>query len=248
VDAAQVVGEVRAGALEALGFTPLGILRFGAAGPHTAGAVALYVAPYGDAVGLAEPLDPRVRLRLVSILGSGVLVETRVRAPTEAAPPSMPDASPDAAAAETAAGVLDALATRPLPWLDRQLAALEDDRLALRYPSHRGAGVIRQLLDVSDPDSVWIAHRGLVRRLQAEGDGPIDHRDLDLALAALRRGQTTRARGARSAPRPAGGGGRHDRAERAPRPSGGRVRRSRAHGVGEPPRHGRVRRGVARFP
>lgn len=267
--------------LDALGFTRLGTVWF-ATGPGARRPVdatrAVHVGKYRDAFAFADPGDPTVPLRVLSVLQSGALAETVVvtqrsgvyeppsgvrprptplqeePAPPPPAPPeddepptdplpravTPPDEADLRRAQEerTSRELLEELgveiqgnawtsgtfpaqrsgarkkADRPaarvtpstdLPEpeaapseaseatggehgaVDRWLATLEAPSRSARFPSLPDAGLHRQVLDADDPETVWLAHRGFLRRIQGQHDEVVDHASIDLFRAAFRR-------------------------------------------------------------
>jgi hypothetical protein len=150
--------------LETLGFRPVASCLVGPVRVESV-PTRVYVARYGDAYAFADPLDADVRLRVLTVLSSGRLVETRVLvAPRSSGNP-----------------------------LDELVAGAERARLAVRYPDRPAQGVHRQVVDVGDLHTLWIAHRGFVRKVQAADDVP-DHTAVELFAGAMRRGWATRLR------------------------------------------------------
>lgn len=214
-----------------LGFRRLGTARLWVPEGELAGwlEVPAHVSRYGDAFAFPDPTDDRVRLRLVSVLTSGVMVESIVLDALHAAPPPPvrppsrepppppppePEGPPESRELLADLGVevtpdgtkkkkkkrrtgrstsgtarLEAWLDQSghLPWLDDLLDRVDLLPIAAHYPSMPQVGVHRQLLDMQDPASVWVAHRGLLRRIQGATGEVADHQSLPLFLATLRR-------------------------------------------------------------
>ncbi len=71
--------------------------------------------------------------------------------------------------------------------VDRLLAELEGSTRLARFPTIPECGVYRQALDMDDANSLWVAHRGFLRRMQGQDDDVVDHQRVDVFRAALRR-------------------------------------------------------------
>ncbi|MCB9683259.1 MAG: hypothetical protein H6733_17470 [Alphaproteobacteria bacterium] len=187
-DASAAASALQAPELEALGFRRLGVVRVAhldRAPPDSTTAV-LYVARYGDAFAFRELLDEGIRLVMVTLLSSGELVETRV--PAWATPEGTAAAPLDTTFdATTGISAVDAASAHPVPWLDALFDRMESDRVRARYADRPHLGVHRQLVEVDDPTTLWVSHRGLVRRVQAGVDEVVDHQAIPLCLAAIRR-------------------------------------------------------------
>lgn len=169
-------GVIRAGSLSDVGFQPLGLLRWMQHGEEVT--VQVYVSRYGDAFALPEPREPMLSLRLLSVLQSGRLVQTLALAHGRGGA----GGGGDTTIAEPVRGEDPA---------DRILAQVRDlqdrTRLPLRFPDLGGVGIHRQICDVQDPDSLWVAHKGFLRRVQGNDDDVVDHKAMALMVAALRR-------------------------------------------------------------
>lgn len=189
----------------ALGAAREGTLWFGRtlAGAEVDVARALHVSRYGDALLYADPTDPEVALRIVSGLQSGRIAETLVRRPLpvdDDEPPTSPGAlrgplgidgaartvePPRGSAGADVEAWLQAL--RHPPGLDDALSRLDALAAGARHFGHEPAGLHRQVVDIADPASLWVLHRGFLRRVQGSLDDVADHRSTPVALAIVRR-------------------------------------------------------------
>lgn len=164
--------------LDGLDFRPLGYMAVASPlsePPDELVVLSVYASRYGDAIAFAEPFDATVRVRVLTVLASGTIIESRaIQAVADDAPE---DDEPIAAV----------LAKLHLPVINPLLVQLASRRALQRYPSHPKAGLHRQALDVNDAASFWLAHRGLVHRLSGTDDTVADHQSLALAMAAVRR-------------------------------------------------------------
>lgn len=178
--------------LTGVGFRALGTVRLETV--HGSADVVAYVARYGDAWAFPDPTDPSVLLRVVSVLQSGRLVETRIPITTELDDSELPtdDDAVDAAAQGLVMNPeeLGRRAVRRMermPWVDAFLQWIDLQVVKARYPDRPLLGLHRQLVDVDDAISLWIAHKGLLRRVEGMDDDVVDHTQPQVLAAALRR-------------------------------------------------------------